>query len=314
MSSMVSREIAAGSGSVSDGAAGSSRSSGYGWSHGSSGRHGGVSLACEGPSRLVTGGTTSGGITRRGARSRALRQALRRDAVEPGPEQRAALEARAAPPGAQHRFLHHVLGFVEGPEHPIAVHMELPPVWFRDGREGVGVAGPQHGQVVGLTIRRGMIKIHTSSAQPDDTWLLSLLQICDIRLTVEASRVEVRSPPASTVAISRHHFVPLVTVRNPVQIFGNPIILFLFECAPPFSSHCMLYVLRTSDAMSAGPNLGAGPHCCRRESDRTLHPQYCRSPDFARPPGHRRADNRTVTAGSPPGQCMIAGFYWPSWP
>ena len=76
MSSKVSRDIATASGSVSAGAAGSSRASGYGWSHGSSGRQGGASLACAGSVADVTGGTTSGGSTRRGARARAFRQAF----------------------------------------------------------------------------------------------------------------------------------------------------------------------------------------------------------------------------------------------
>src|SRR5206468_922849 len=50
---------------------------------------------------------------------------VRGDPVEPGAEGRAALEAVQAPPGAQQRLLHGVLGLKRGAEHPVAVGGEL---------------------------------------------------------------------------------------------------------------------------------------------------------------------------------------------
>src|SRR5215469_9824063 len=53
---------------------------------------------------------------------------VRRDAIQPRSQHRAALEALAATPGAQVRLLYRVLGVVEGREHPVAVDVQLTPV------------------------------------------------------------------------------------------------------------------------------------------------------------------------------------------
>ena len=64
---------------------------------------------------------------------------VRRDAVQPRSEQRAAaLEAVAPAPGPQKRLLHGVLGFLERSEHPVAVNVQLAPVPLGEGGEGRG--------------------------------------------------------------------------------------------------------------------------------------------------------------------------------
>ena len=57
------------------------------------------------------------------------------DPVQPGPERRPPLEGLPPPPGTQERLLHGVLGVLERPEHPVAVHVQLPPVPLRQPRE-----------------------------------------------------------------------------------------------------------------------------------------------------------------------------------
>ena len=57
------------------------------------------------------------------------------DPVEPGPERRASLEGLAPAPGAQEGLLHGVLGVLERPEHPVAVHVQLAPVSLSQPRE-----------------------------------------------------------------------------------------------------------------------------------------------------------------------------------
>jgi hypothetical protein len=56
---------------------------------------------------------------------------IRGDPVEPRPQGRAALEALKAPPGADHRLLHCVLGLERRGEHPIAVSGQLDSVLFQ---------------------------------------------------------------------------------------------------------------------------------------------------------------------------------------
>jgi hypothetical protein len=75
-SSIVSREMALASGSVSLAAAGSSQQSGYGCNQGSSGAQDGAARASDASVAAMTGGAMSCGRTRRGARSSTLRQAL----------------------------------------------------------------------------------------------------------------------------------------------------------------------------------------------------------------------------------------------
>ena len=63
------------------------------------------------------------------------------DAVQPGPEPGAALEAVAAAPRAQEGLLHEVLGLLERAEHAVAVHVQLAAVALHEGGEGGLVAG-----------------------------------------------------------------------------------------------------------------------------------------------------------------------------
>jgi hypothetical protein len=53
---------------------------------------------------------------------------VRRDPVEPGAEAASALEARKMAPRPQQGLLERVLCVVDRPEHPVAVHVQLPPV------------------------------------------------------------------------------------------------------------------------------------------------------------------------------------------
>jgi len=68
------------------------------------------------------------------------------DPVEPRPHRGAPLEPGQAPPGGQQRVLHGVLGVLDGAEHPVAVHQQLPPVRLGQLAERVTVAdpGPRH--------------------------------------------------------------------------------------------------------------------------------------------------------------------------
>ena len=51
-----------------------------------------------------------------------------RDLVQPGTRARPALEQLPGAPGTQEHLLHMIFGLVKGPEHPVAVHMQLAPV------------------------------------------------------------------------------------------------------------------------------------------------------------------------------------------
>ncbi len=51
---------------------------------------------------------------------------ISRNPIEPGAK-RATLEAVEAAPGAQVGFLHEVLGFMQGAQHAITVHLDFPP-------------------------------------------------------------------------------------------------------------------------------------------------------------------------------------------
>ena len=90
---------------------------------------------------------------------------VRGDAVEPGPEQGAALERVAPAPSSQVHLLHRVLGLLVGGEHPIAVHVQLAPMPLGDGGEGVLVACHRGGDV-GIRDRGG-------HAAPAAAWLTS---------------------------------------------------------------------------------------------------------------------------------------------
>ena len=90
---------------------------------------------------------------------------VRGDPVEPGPEQRAALERVPPAPGPQVHLLHRVLGLLVGGEHPVAVHVQLAPMPLRDGGEGLFVARHRGGDV-GIRDRGG-------HAAPAAAWLTS---------------------------------------------------------------------------------------------------------------------------------------------
>ena len=57
------------------------------------------------------------------------------DAVQPGPQRRAALEAGPGAPRLGERLLHEVLGVLEVAEHAVAVHPQLAPVRLDQRRE-----------------------------------------------------------------------------------------------------------------------------------------------------------------------------------
>jgi hypothetical protein len=57
-----------------------------------------------------------------------------------GVEQRRGLGGRPAEHVAQERLLHEILGLLEGAEHPVAVHVQLPPVALHQHAEGRLVA------------------------------------------------------------------------------------------------------------------------------------------------------------------------------
>ena len=77
------------------------------------------------------------------------------DPVQPGPERRPPLEGLPPPPGTQERLLHGVLGVLERPEHPVAVHVQLPPVPLRQPRERrlVDLAQTAHAQLLQSRVR-----------------------------------------------------------------------------------------------------------------------------------------------------------------
>ena len=115
-SSIVSRSTTTASGCSSLGATSSSSASGYGCSHGTSANE------CD-----------SGQPPRPAAQQ--VEAHVRRDAVEPCPDKRAAVERVAAAPRAQERLLHRVLGLVERGQHPVAVDVQLAPVPLGERRE-----------------------------------------------------------------------------------------------------------------------------------------------------------------------------------
>ena len=66
------------------------------------------------------------------------------DLVQPGAQRRAFLSEPAdALPGGQHRLLDGVLGVGEGSEHPVAVHLQLPPVRPGQLPERLAIPGPR---------------------------------------------------------------------------------------------------------------------------------------------------------------------------
>ena len=81
-------------------------------------------LARTSPSRSAGGRCAGSHRGRRWSRS-----------VQPGADERAAVERLARPPRPQERLLDGVLGLVERGEHPVAVDVELAPVSLGEGRE-----------------------------------------------------------------------------------------------------------------------------------------------------------------------------------
>ncbi len=55
------------------------------------------------------------------------------------------LAATATAPSAQERLLYQILGIVEGAEHAVTMHMQLPPVALSQRREGSLLAGSHGG-------------------------------------------------------------------------------------------------------------------------------------------------------------------------
>src|SRR5215218_6699785 len=71
------------------------------------------------------------------------------DPVEPGAQRGPSLKRSEALPGGQQRVLERVLGVLEGSEHPVAVHLQLPPVRLGQLSERVAVPGPRPCDQVG---------------------------------------------------------------------------------------------------------------------------------------------------------------------
>ena len=71
------------------------------------------------------------------------------DPVQPGADRGAPLEPAEALPGGQQRVLQGVLGVLEGAEHPVAVHLQLPAVRLGQLPERLAVPGPRPGDQVG---------------------------------------------------------------------------------------------------------------------------------------------------------------------
>ena len=70
---------------------------------------------------------------------------VRRDAVEPGPEQRPSLERGTRLPGLEVRVLDEVVGVVDRAEHPVAVDVELAAVALAQRGEGIAIAAAGRG-------------------------------------------------------------------------------------------------------------------------------------------------------------------------
>ncbi len=62
------------------------------------------------------------------------------DRVEPGAQRAAALESGQPPPGAQKGLLERILGVRHRTEHPVAVRLELAPIFLDQAPEGAFVA------------------------------------------------------------------------------------------------------------------------------------------------------------------------------
>src|SRR5207237_7407679 len=72
------------------------------------------------------------------------------DLVQPGAQGRALLGKPAdALPGGQHRLLDGVLGVGDGAEHPVAVHLQLPPVRPGQLPERLAIPGPRPCEQIG---------------------------------------------------------------------------------------------------------------------------------------------------------------------
>ena len=66
------------------------------------------------------------------------------DLVEPGAQRGALLgETAEGLPGGQQRVLQRVLGVLQGPEHPVAMHLQLPPVRLGQLPERLAIPGPR---------------------------------------------------------------------------------------------------------------------------------------------------------------------------
>ena len=85
--------------------------------------------------------------TLRAARQR-VEARIRRDAVEPGPEQRTSLERGTRLPCLEVRVLDEVVGVIDRAEHPVAVDVELAAVPLAQRGEGIAIAaaGRGHGR------------------------------------------------------------------------------------------------------------------------------------------------------------------------
>ena len=66
-----------------------------------------------------------------------VQAAVRGDAVQPRAQRRAPLEAVEAAPRGEQRLLHEILGVLDGPEQPVAVHLQLTAMLLREFPEGV---------------------------------------------------------------------------------------------------------------------------------------------------------------------------------
>jgi predicted enzyme related to lactoylglutathione lyase len=77
---------------------------------------------------------------------------VRRDAVEPGANRAASVEAVEPTPAAQQRLLHNVIRIVKRPEHPVRVRMERPLMARDQAPEGLVVACTSGGERLALVL------------------------------------------------------------------------------------------------------------------------------------------------------------------
>src|SRR6202008_1729751 len=82
----------------------------------------------------------------------------------PRPERRPPLGGRPPPPGQQEGLLDQVLRVLEGPQHPVAVHLQLTPVAVGQVRERRLVTAARGGHHLGLLLHR------TSSSGPSSRY------------------------------------------------------------------------------------------------------------------------------------------------